>query len=156
MTVLSSQTIATYCYEADHPMVRRSDSGVLRIEPVSIDIHLDKSEMGYLNPGDFCLANTVEVFRMPDHIVGMVVGKSTYAREGLQIEVAGLIDPGFCGDITLELKNLHNHNPIMLDKGQSIGQVFFMYTNLPVDILYGPLNGNLYQDQKGITQSYRR
>lgn len=152
--ILSRTTIEVLC--RDTTMVSRSDGKPLKIEPVSIDIHLAEAESYYLNPGDFCLASAIETFKMPNDIVGFVVGKSTYAREGLMIEVAGLIDPGFCGDITLELKNLHHKYPIGLEKGQSIGQVYFMYVDRRVDTPYGPANGNHYQDQHGITQSYRR
>jgi len=154
VTVLSRQSIQRLCDVLD--MVRRPDGEPLKIEPVSIDIHLAEFEHYYLRPGDFCLASTIEVFDMPLNVVGFVVGKSTYAREGLMIEVAGLIDPGFKGDITLELKNLHQQNPIILETGQSIGQVYFMYTDERVDTPYGLANGNHYQGQKGITQSYRR
>lgn len=144
-------------------MVRRSDKKELCIEPVSIDLHLDEFELdgeirksGVLKPGVFCLGSTVEAFSMPHDVVGFVVGKSTHAREGLQIEAAGLIDPGFWGTITLELKNLHHEDPIVLEAGQSIGQVYFMFTDLPVDIPYGPENGNHYQGQFGVTRSHRK
>lgn len=153
MTVLSRQSIEKLCN--DVAMVFRPDGEPLKIEPVSIDIHLAETEYTYLSVGEFCLASTIERFNMPLDVVGFVVGKSTYAREGLMIEVAGLIDPGFQGDITLELKNLHDVKPIWLERGQSIGQVYFMFTDDPVDRPYGHENGNHYQGQRGITPSYR-
>lgn len=152
--MLSHQTIRELC--DIHRMVVRNDGQPLKIEPVSIDLHLAESESLLLEPNEFCLASTIETFNMPTHIVGFVVGKSTLAREGLMIEVAGLIDPGFQGDITLELKNLDHQRDTLLKIGQSIGQVYFMYTDKPVDIPYGPHNGNHYQNQSGITRSYRR
>lgn len=151
--MLSRQTIKELC--DNHGMVSRPDGEPLKFEPVSIDLHLAESESLWLQPGNFCLASTIETFNMPTFVVGFVVGKSTYAREGLQIEVAGLIDPGFQGDLTLELKNLHDQRNILLSIGQPIGQVYFMFTDRPVDIPYGPHNGNHYQNQKGITRSYR-
>lgn len=93
---------------------------------------------------------------MPNNIVGFVVGKSTNAREGLQIEAAGLIDPGFWGDITLELKNLHHEESITLHPGEPIGQVYFQYVDQPVDRPYGIENGNHYQGQLGVTRSHRQ
>lgn len=93
---------------------------------------------------------------MPDHVVGFVIGKSTNAREGLQIEAAGLIDPGFWGHITLELKNLHHEDLINLEIGDAIGQVYFVYVDQPVDVPYGPANGNHYQGQFGVTRSHRK
>src|SRR5687767_5270589 len=113
--ILSRQTIAKYC--ANYGMVIRPDNIELKIEPVSVDLHLDEVDLDgvvykegsvVLAPGIFCLGSTIEKFNMPDDVVGFVVGKSTNAREGLQIEAAGLIDPGFSGFITFELKNLHH------------------------------------------------
>lgn len=146
-------------------MVQRQDSRPLSIEPVSIDLHLNEIELDgevhrdgvvILKPGVFCLGSTIETFKMPRHVVGFVVGKSTNAREGLQIEAAGLIDPGFEGDITLELKNLHHEEVIELKPGEPIGQVYFMIVDIPVDVPYGPSNGNHYQGQRGVTRSYRK
>jgi dCTP deaminase len=161
MSHLSRQSIARICDEFD--MIRRKDGRPLSIEPVSVDIHLDEFELdggihreGLLKPGVFCLGSTVETFAMPNYVVGFVVGKSTLAREGLQIEAAGLIDPGFWGDITLELKNLHHEDSIMLKSGDPIGQVYFAYTDEPVDTPYGEANGNHYQGQLGVTRSYRK
>lgn len=164
MSVLSRQAIRDLCDNQN--MVRRLDEMPLKIEPVSIDIHLSEIEVEEdlilrhgefdLSAGDFCLGSTIETFHMPDHVVGFVVGKSTIAREGLQIEAAGLVDPGFKGDITLELKNLHHSDKILLKIGAPIGQVWFMYLDQPVDVPYGPENGNHYQGQKGVTKSYRK
>ena len=146
-------------------MVRRLDDKPLRIEPVSIDLHLNEIEIDgmvyrddsvVLEPGVFGLGSTIETFRMPHHIVGFVVGKSTNAREGLQIEAAGLIDPGFQGDITLELKNLHHEDDITLTSGEPIGQVYFLFVDEPVAVPYGPSNGNHYQGQRGVTRSHRK
>jgi dCTP deaminase len=163
MGVLSRQTIEQFCRKMD--MVRRHDDKPLRIEPVSIDLHLDEVDLNgevyrdepvVLKPGIFCLGSTIETFKMPDIVVGFVVGKSTNAREGLQIEAAGLIDPGFEGDITLELKNLHHEDPIVLVPGEPIGQVYFLDVDQPVDVPYGPKNGNHYQGQRGVTRSHRK
>lgn len=146
-------------------MVRRKDTQALSIEPVSIDLHLEEIALdGFvyrdglmvLEPGVFCLGSTIETFAMPHNIVGFVVGKSTNAREGLQIEAAGLIDPGFTGDITLELKNLHHKDSIVLEPGEPIGQVYFLKLDRHVDIPYGPANGNHYQGQIGVTHSHRK
>lgn len=163
MSILSRQTITEFCVKCD--MVYRQDNKALSIQPVSIDLHLNEIELDgevyrdgavILKPGVFCLGSTIETFKMPDIVVGFVVGKSTNAREGLQIEAAGLIDPGFEGDITLELKNLHHEDVIVLTPGEPIGQVYFMLLDFPVDVPYGPSNGNHYQGQRGVTRSYRK
>lgn len=148
---------------ANQDMVRRLDGLPLKFEPVSIDLHLtdiDLDDVIYmegsvvLTPGIFCLGSTIEIFQMPDDVVGFIVGKSTNAREGLQIEAAGLVDPGFSGTITFELKNLHHEENIILTPGDSIGQVYFLNVDEPVDVPYGP--GNHYQDQIGVTRSHRK
>lgn len=163
MSILNRQLIRQFCSKID--MVRRTDGKPLSIEPVSIDLHLNEIELDdviyrkssvALPPGVFCLGSTIETFKMPDIVVGFVAGKSTCAREGLQIEAAGLIDPGFEGDITLELKNLHHEDAIELTYGEPIGQVYFMLLDFPVDVPYGPRNGNHYQGQRGVTRSYRK
>lgn len=162
MTVLSRQTIRKYC--GIDGMVRRKTELPLKIEPVSIDVHLSEILVGketiregafHLPPNIFCLGSLDEKFSMPDNIVGFVEGKSTVAREGLQIHAAGLIDPGFRGDITLEIKNLHHFESYRLEIGELIGQVYFQYVDEPVDQPYGGL-GSHYQDQSGVTPSYRK
>lgn len=144
-------------------MVRRHDGEPLKFEPVSIDVHLDEVELGsviyrkgsvFLQPGIFCLGSLIETFNMPNNIAGFVEGKSTIAREGLQIHAAGLIDPGFYGDITLEIKNLHHSEVYELKIGEPIAQVYFLQTDEPVDAPYG--EGNHYQGQRGVTRSYRK
>jgi deoxycytidine triphosphate deaminase len=161
MTILSRQSIMKRCVDGD--MVRRQDEKPLKFEPVSIDLHLAEVELDdgivregsvTLKPGIFCLGSTIEKFNMPYDVVGFIVGKSTYAREALQVEAAGLVDPGFRGFITFELKNLHHEDCIVLGIGESIGQVYFMPVDEPVDVPYGL--GNHYQDQVGVTRSYRK
>lgn len=163
MTFLSRQTISKLCQH--DRMVRRRDGVGLKIEPVSIDVHLQEIDVdGFLvkrgialiKPGIFCLGSLSETFNMPNNVVGLLIGKSTMAREGLQIEAAGLIDPGFVGDITLEIKNLHHKESIELIIGEPIGQVYFQLTDEPVDTPYGPENGNHYQGQRGVTRSHRK
>ena len=73
---------------------------------------------GYrLQPAELVLATTVERVRLPDWIVGRVEGKSSLGRLGLMIHVtAGFIDPGFAGQVTLELANVSTR-PILLRAG---------------------------------------
>lgn len=80
---------------------------------------------GYVLPqGVFLLASTVEYFKIPTDIVARVEGKSSLARAGLQIHSAGFIDPGFEGNITLELVNF-SRRAILLRPGLPIAQVSF-------------------------------
>ena len=61
-----------------------------------------------LLPGQFVLATTMEYFRLPNNITAFVEGRSSIGRLGLFIENAGWVDPGFEGEITLELYNARN------------------------------------------------
>jgi dCTP deaminase len=107
-------------------------------------------EAGFvLHPGEFVLASTQEVITLPDNIMARVEGKSSLGRLGLIVHAtAGFIDPGFSGQVTLEMTNLLRV-PIVLRPGISICQVSFSYMNSPVK---SPYNGH-YQGQRGVTES---
>lgn len=77
-----------------------------------------------LLPGQFVLATTMEYFRLPDDITAFVEGRSSLGRMGLFIQNAGWVDPGFEGEITLELYNA-NRCAIRLQAGRRLGQMVF-------------------------------
>jgi dCTP deaminase len=80
-----------------------------------------------LVPGQFILAETMEVFHMPESVAGQFALKSSRAREGLEHLLAGWIDPGFGGSrLTLELKNARQLQRIGIWPGMRIGQIVFM------------------------------
>jgi dCTP deaminase len=80
-----------------------------------------------LVPGQFILAETMEVFHMPESVAGQFALKSSRAREGLEHLLAGWIDPGFSGSrLTLELKNARQLQRIGIWPGMRIGQIVFM------------------------------
>jgi deoxycytidine triphosphate deaminase len=165
MSVLSDRTIWEMCNAVG--MVRRV-GGVLAVQPVSVDVHLDEvrahdgsamvgEDWGYVVPGEgaFLLGCTEEVFFMPENIVGLVLGKSGVGRAGLMVECAGLIDPGFEGSVTLELANLLPKEGLELRRGMAIAQVMFMWVDQPVERMYGaPGVGSHYQGQRGPTISH--
>lgn len=131
-------------------------------QPVSIDLGLGAlmgamrlATRGYwLEAGQFILASTLEEVRMPDTLVGLVSGKSTLARRGLLVEAAGLVDPGFKGTITLELKNL-GHQRIRLELEMLICQISFLAVEGVVSRPYGsPGLGSHYQGQRGPTPAW--
>jgi len=95
------------------------------------------------------LAESMEHFHMPDNVMGVCWGKSTYARCGLLVNVTPL-EPGWRGRLTLELANLSPF-PIRLHVGQGIAQVVFFRGARP-ERTYGEKEaGGVYQDQKGVT-----
>ncbi len=76
-----------------------------------------------LHPGEFVLGATRELVRVPVHLVGRVEGKSSLGRLGLIVHAtAGYVDPGYEGDITLEMTNLLRV-PIILRPGRPICQL---------------------------------
>lgn len=107
-----------------------------------------------IHPRDFILATTSERVEIPADLVGRLEGKSSLGRIGLIIHsTAGYLDPGFKGQITLEISNLANL-PILLYKGMRIGQVSFTQMTSPAEVLYGSKKlGSHYQNQKGTTGS---
>ncbi len=80
----------------------------------------------FLCPGQFCLATTEERITLPEGLVGYVEGRSSIGRMGLFVQNAGFIDPGFEGQITLELFNA-SQNTILLEPGVRICQIVFMH-----------------------------
>lgn len=120
---------------------------------VTLDYWTDREGMpigrNYIKPGEFLLASTVETVNVPLELVGVMKGKSTLARKGLRIcGDAGLIDSGFRGQITLELKNL-SESKIYLREGMKIAQICFHLVEGGID---NPYDGH-YQDQKGVTKA---
>lgn len=77
-----------------------------------------------LHPGQFILGSTLEYIRLPDDLVGYIIGRSSWGRLGLIIATAILIHPLFAGVITLELTNL-GEVPIVLRPGRRIAQISF-------------------------------
>lgn len=105
-------------------------------------------------PNEFMLGHTAETVAIPNDICAQVTGKSTLGRLGLLVHsTAGFIDPGFSGQITLELKNM-TKMPIWLRAGQRIAQLVFTLTDRTVERPYGHsgLNSH-YQNQVGPTRA---
>ncbi len=104
------------------------------LEPV------DLLKNGYydLQPGQFCLASSVESFHLPDDLAGQVSLRSSLARSGLTHCMAGFVDPGFCGSvITLELVNVLRFRSLRLRPGLRIAQIaFFRGAHVPKHASY--------------------
>ncbi len=107
-----------------------------------------------LHPGEFVLGQTVEWVELPDDLVARLEGKSSLGRLGLLIHsTAGYVDPGWKGNLTLELSNVANL-PIALYFGMRIGQISFFRMSSPVERPYGSRGlGSKYQGQSEPTAS---
>ena len=117
-------------------------------------IETDDDEPFVLHPGEFVLGQTLERVSLPDDLVARLEGKSSLGRLGLVIHsTAGFVDPGFEGNLTLELSNLANL-PITIYHGMPIGQISFMRMDGPVEHAYGAREaGSKYQGQAEPTAS---
>jgi len=103
-------------------------------------------------PGDFVLATTHESVKIPTDLVAEVTGRSSLGRLGVSIhQTAGFIDPGFEGEITLELSN-HGPVPLTFHAEQRICQIVFTELSSEAVNPYGH-SGSQYQNQTGATES---
>lgn len=114
----------------------------------------EESQPFILHPGEFVLGSTVEHIELPADLVARLEGKSSLGRIGLVIHsTAGFVDPGWKGNLTLELSNLARL-PITLYYGMKIGQISFLRLTTPAERLYGaPELGSKYQGQNEPTAS---
>ena len=106
-----------------------------------------------LHPGEFALGCTLESVKVPDDLVARVEGRSTFGRLAIVVHAtAGFIDPGFEGQITLELSNL-GRCAVMLYPGTRISQIVFQTMTSPAERPYGEARGSKYQGQRGTVMS---
>ncbi len=113
-------------------------------------VDADADDPFILHPGEFVLGATLERVALPDDLVARLEGKSSLGRLGLLIHsTAGFVDPGFDGQLTLELSNVSNL-PITLYPGMRIGQISFQQMTTPADTPYGSGSlGSKYHGQRG-------
>lgn len=100
-----------------------------------------------IEAGGFVLCRSLEYFRIPDDVLCVVVGKSTYARCGLVVNCTPL-EPGWEGHVTIELSNTASL-PIRVYANEGIAQVLF-FRGRPCETSYADKGGK-YQGQRGIT-----
>ena len=117
-------------------------------------VEIDGDDPFILHPGEFVLGSTLERVALPDDLVARLEGKSSLGRLGLLIHsTAGYVDPGWDGNLTLELSNVASL-PITLYCGMKIGQISFQRLTSPVEIGYGDERiGSKYRGQTDPTAS---
>ncbi len=128
-------------------VVEAGSNAILRMD-TKVQYRNIASERFLLLPGQFVLATTMEYFRLPDNMTAFVEGRSSIGRLGLFIQNAGWVDPGFEGEITLELFNASSC-AIELQAGRRVGQLVFAQLDRDAE---KPYRGK-YQGQRSATGS---
>lgn len=101
----------------------------------------------YIPPNSFALARSVEYFRIPREVLTICIGKSTYARCGVIINLTAF-EPEWCGHVTIEISNT-TPLPAKIYANEGIAQVLFFEADHVCDISYKDKGGR-YQGQMGI------
>jgi dCTP deaminase len=121
------------------------------VDPKSFD---EKNFVDYrgdvciIPPNSFALARTVEYFRIPRNVLTICLGKSTYARCGIIVNVTPL-EPEWEGHVTLEFSNT-TPLPARIYANEGVAQVVFLEADEPCETSYRDRGGK-YQGQKGVT-----
>jgi len=107
-----------------------------------------KGDTCIIPPNSFCLARTIEYFRIPRNVMGICLGKSTYARCGIVVNITPL-EPEWEGHLTIEISNT-TPLPAKIYAGEGIAQVIFLEADEVCRISYKDRKGK-YQAQRGVT-----
>jgi dCTP deaminase len=121
------------------------------VDPKAFDskglVEID-SNVCIIPPNSFALALSVETFRIPINVITICVGKSTYARCGIIVNVTPF-EPGWQGRAVLEISNT-TPLPAKVYALEGLAQVLFFESKTPCGISYADRNGK-YQNQTCIT-----
>ncbi len=126
------------------------------INSVTVDPkHFDESsfvdvvgDVCVIPPNSFALAHTVEYFRIPRNVLTICLGKSTYARCGIIVNVTPL-EPEWEGHVTLEFSNTTNL-PARIYANEGVAQMLFFESDEVCEVSYKDRGGK-YQGQRGVT-----
>lgn len=133
---------------------------VTHINPIEIQerdlmemIKIEEGKSFIIHPGEFVLGNTMEYIKIPHDIVARLDGRSSWGRLGIVIHsTAGSVDPGFEGQLTLEIANISNV-PVMLWPGLRICRLTFDTLTSPAELPYNKRNSSKYLGQTGPSAS---
>ena len=107
-----------------------------------------KADVCIIPPNSFALARTIEYFRIPRDILTVCLGKSTYARCGIIVNVTPF-EPEWEGHVTIEISNT-TPLPAKIYANEGIAQVLFFQGDEPCEVSYRDKQGK-YQAQRGVT-----
>ncbi len=107
-----------------------------------------KADVCIIPPNSFALARTIEYFRIPRNVLTICLGKSTYARCGIIVNVTPL-EPEWEGHVTLEFSNT-TPLPAKIYANEGVAQMIFLEAQQVCAVSYKDRNGK-YQGQRGVT-----
>jgi dCTP deaminase len=129
-------------------------NGAKVVDPKNFDpalLHRYQGPVCTIPPNSFALARSVEYFTMPPWVVGVLLGKSTYARSGIVTNFTPL-EAGWEGNITIEISNT-TPLPALIYANEGIAQALF-FASEPANVAYHQrAGGGKYQGQTGITKA---
>lgn len=134
------------------PVIKIEDDN----EPDGWRVHDLRAQGPYrLHRGVFVLGATLERVFLAPEIAADIKGKSSRAREGLVLENAGFVDPGWDGELTTEMVMLRQ-GYLRLEVGMKIGQIRFYRLSSPSERPYGSDGSSHYQGSRGPVASRTR
>lgn len=148
-----SYGLSSYGYDArvsnEFKIFTNVHNAIVDPKNFSDDSFVDQeTDVCIIPPNSFALARTVEYFRIPDDVLVICLGKSTYARCGIIVNVTPL-EPGWEGHVTLEFSNT-TPLPAKIYANEGVCQFLFLKGNEPCEVTYKDRAGK-YQGQRGVT-----
>jgi dCTP deaminase len=145
--------LSSYGYDLrvadEYKIFHNALNSVIDPKEISSDSFVDfQGEVCIIPPNSFALARSVEYFRIPENVLAICVGKSTYARCGIITNVTPL-EPGWEGYVTLEISNT-TPLPAKIYSNEGLCQILFLESDESCEVSYGHKQGK-YQGQTGIT-----
>jgi dCTP deaminase len=150
-----SRGVTSYGYDATlaYQFKRRKKFQALTIDPLNVkDFEYDTFNTDQpfeMLPQEYLLASTVERFKIPRDVVAIALGKSTYARCGLFVNVTPL-EPEWEGHVTLELYNA-NDSKLRIYPGHGICQFIFLVAESLCAVSYADKKGKYQYQPPGVT-----
>ena len=148
-----SYGLSSYGYDArcseDFKIFTNVDNALVDPKNFSDQSFVDRrSDVCVIPPNSFVLTHTIEYFRIPKDVLVICLGKSTYARCGLIVNVTPL-EPGWEGHVTLEISNT-TPLPARIYANEGIAQFLFFKGSEPCETSYADRSGK-YMGQRGVT-----
>ena len=148
-----SYGLSSYGYDArvsnEFKIFTNVNSGIVDPKKFKNDSFVTKTgKECIIPPNSFALARTMEYFKIPEHVLVICLGKSTYARCGIIVNVTPL-EPGWEGHVTLEFSNT-TPLPAKIYANEGVAQFIFISGDKIPEVSYAKRKGK-YMKQKGVT-----